>query len=332
MMPRITGTGWAVPEKIRYNNDPVFSWLRKNSGGQDMFKGYEERRVLQRGQTLMDIMVPAAKMALRKAGKKAADVDLLIGTASVSRFIEPNDLSQLHKELGLPLKTWVIPVGNDFSNFASSLLIADGLLRAGRAKTILICLGCNWSGNVDYHTPQAASAADGAGAAVMALSADESKWRVMDNCTVTDTSFYGTMYTKGDKLKASPALKGYTEVYSPHFFHITKEGAEGFKKFGAKRSLDAVTQLLAQNNLTGADISFMPHQASSVLIDYWCSHLSPPPAQVVSTIKTFANATVATHALNLGWYEAHRKIKKNNLVLMSLGPDMHSNAMLLKRH
>lgn len=331
MIPRIIGTGWAVPKKIRYNNDPIFSWLRTHLKGQPLFEGYHERRVLSRGETLMDIMVPAAKMALRKAGKKPADVDMLIGIASISQFIEPNDLSQLHKELGLPARTWVIPVGDDFSNFASSLLIADSLIKAGRAKNILICLGCNWTRNVDYHTPQSASAADGAGAAVMAMSDDASKWYVADHCTVTDTAFFSTMHTSGLKLKASPPLQGYADVFSPHFFQITKQGIAGFKEFGQKISLTAVTQLLGNNNLTGADIALMPHQASSLLIDYWVSQLSPPPAQLLSTIKTFANATVATHALNLGWYEAGKKIKPDNLVMMALGPDMHSNAMLLKR-
>jgi 3-oxoacyl-[acyl-carrier-protein] synthase-3 len=332
LQPRIIGTGWAVPKKIRLNDDPIFAWLKGQYPNQDLFKGYKVRHVLDTGEDLMTIMVPAAKMALQRAKKKPEDIDLLIGLGSISDYIQPNTLSQLHKELGLPVRTWAIPVGNDYSNFASGLLMADSLIRTKRAKNILICLGCNWTRNVDYHTLQSISAADGAGAAVMALSADKSKWHVADQCTVMDTQYYGSMYTDGISLTANPPINGYSEVFSPHFFQITAEGGEGFKKFGTKISLTSVTKLLKQNKITAADISFMPHQTSSVLIDYWRTHLSPRPAQMLSTLEEIANITVATHALNLAWFEEKGTIEKNKLVMMALGPDMHSNAMLLKRN
>ncbi|RYZ51152.1 MAG: 3-oxoacyl-ACP synthase, partial [Chitinophagaceae bacterium] len=228
--------------------------------------------------------------------------------------------------------TWVIPVGDDYSNYASCLLLADGLIQAGHAATILICIGGNWTRNVDYHTPQSVSAADGAGAAVIAMSDDVCKWYVADQCTVTDSSYYGSMYTDGLTLAASPPLQGYSTVYSPHFFQITQQGMNGFKSFGAQEALGAVTGLLQKTGLTGDDISFMPHQTSQRLIAYWHDNLSPKPAQMISTIEKFANVTVATHALNLAWYEENAGIEKDKLVMLALGPDMHANAMLLQRN
>ncbi|GEO05436.1 hypothetical protein AAE02nite_31000 [Adhaeribacter aerolatus] len=330
-IPRIIGTGWAVPEKIRYNNDPIFDWLKKNEPNQAMFEGYEERHVLEPGEDLIDIMLPAAKMALQKANKEPKDIDILIGLGSISTYIQPNVLSQLHKELGLPASTWVIPIGNDYSNYASCLLMADGLVRANRAKNVLICIGSNWTRNVDYHTPQSVSAGDGAGAAVVGMSSEAGQWYVADYCTVTNSDYYGSMYTDGLKLDADPPLQGHKVVFSPHFFQITDKGLEGFKNFGTKMALSAVTSLLQKNQLTGADIAFMPHQTSQVLIDYWCANMSPKPTQVLTTIKKFANLTVAIHAINMAWYEENAEIEKNNLVMLALGPDIHANAMLLKR-
>lgn len=335
LLPRIIGTGWAVPKKTRSNNDPIFNWLKKEYPKQPLFKGYKTRHILDTGEDLMTVMVPAAKMALRKAKKKPEDVDILIGLASISQYVEPNDLTQLHKELGLPARTWVIPVGDDFSNFGSSLMIADGLIKAGRAKTILICIGCNWSSNVDYHTTQAISAGDGAGAAVLSLSDDSSKWTFADQCTVTDSSFYGTMFTDSKvrlpNINADQSQYGTTDVYGQHAFTITAKGLEGFKKFGTQTALTSVTDLLKKNKITGAEISFMPHQTSTFLIDYWLDNLTPKPAQTLTTIEKIANITVATHAFNLAWFEEHKTIKKNKLVMLALGPDMHANAMLLKR-
>jgi 3-oxoacyl-[acyl-carrier-protein] synthase III len=67
-------------------------------------------------------------------------------------------------------------------------------------------------------------------------------------------------------------------------------------------------------------------------MNYWLDHLDPKPAQVLTTIKRFANVTVATHALNMAWFEQKNSIKMDKLVMMALGPDMHANAMLLKRN
>jgi hypothetical protein len=33
----------------------------------------------------------------------------------------------------------------------------------------------------------------------------------------------------------------------------------------------------------------------------------------------------------MAWFEHRKGIKKDKLVMMALGPDMHANAMLLKR-
>ncbi len=332
LRPRIIGSGWAVPEKIRYNDDPIFNWLRKNNPNPNLFTGYKERRILGDKEHLTDIMVPAALSALKNAGKKPEDIDILIGLGSISEYIQPNTLSNLHKALGLPERTWVIPVGNDFSNFASCLLIADALVSAKRAKNVLICLGCNWTRNVDYHTGQSVSAADGAGAAVVALSSNKEKWHVADYCTVTDSSYYGTMYTDGLKLKATPPIKGYNTVYSPHFFQITQQGINGFSAFGEPIAISSTTKLLKKNKLSTSDISFMPHQTSATLINYWVGSLKLLPAQVISTLLQYANVTVATHALNFAWSEENNSVQGDNLVMLALGPDMHANSMLLKRN
>src|SRR5215813_11495760 len=99
----IIGTGWAVPKGIRLNNDPIFGPLKAKFPNNTFFEGYKVRHVLGAGEDLMTIMVPAAKMAMQRAKKKPKDIDLLIGLGSISDYIQPNTLSQLHNELKLPV-------------------------------------------------------------------------------------------------------------------------------------------------------------------------------------------------------------------------------------
>jgi 3-oxoacyl-[acyl-carrier-protein] synthase III len=52
---------------------------------------------------------------------------------------------------------------------------------------------------------------------------------------------------------------------------------------------------------------------------------------MIETIAQFANMTVANIPVNLAWSAANDPITQNNLVLFALAPDMHANALLLRR-
>jgi 3-oxoacyl-[acyl-carrier-protein] synthase III len=329
--PRIVGVGYCVPPNRRHNNDPIFDWLEANvPAGSNPFQGYQTRAVLAPGEDLMTIMVPAAMNALQDARLRPSDIDILLGCASVSPYTTPNALSHLHELLDLPERTYVVPLNCEFSNFNAALLIADALVRAGRARNVLIVVGGNWTRHVDYHTVQAISAADGAGAAVVAPSSDPAQWEVIDQVTVTMTRYFGSMCMQGEPYTQLPPRDGHERLWSEPVFQITAEGLDGFRVFGGTVAPTAVTQLLARHGIPASSVSLIAHQASSVLFDMWRSQLQP--AQLIQTIGEFANMTVANIPVNLAWSVENDPITQNNLVLLALAPDMHANAVLLQRN
>jgi 3-oxoacyl-[acyl-carrier-protein] synthase-3 len=330
LQPRILGAGYAVPPNFRTNDDPIFDWLKAHPpAGGNPFQGYVTRAVLGPGEDLMTIMVPAALNALEDARLNASDIDMMLGCASVSPFATPNELVHLHRMLHLPRSAYVAPLNNEFSNFNAGLLFADALIRAGRARNILIAVGGNWTRHVSYRTPQSVSAADGAGAAVVGLSPDATKWKVVDQQTVTDTSYFGSMYMQGQPYPQQPPKDGHQRLWSDPFFQIGPAGMQGFAQFGGNIAPTAVTSLLARHNIPASAVTLIAHQASSVLFEMWQNVLQP--AQMIQTIATFANMTVANIPVNLAWSAANNPIEQNNLVLFALSPDMHANALLLQR-
>ena len=314
----ILGTGYAVPANVRKNDDPIFDWLRAHPPpGQDLFKGYDERRVLAAGESLIDIMVPAALRALDAAAVARHDIDLVLGDASVSDYIMPNALAHLHAVLDLPPHAWILPINNEFSNFNAGLVIASSLIDAGRAHRALIVCGSNWTRFVDYHTAPAVSAADGAGAAVVGPGRG---FAVVDYETRSETSYYGTMYMQPDVARP--------DAYTAPCYHITEAGQQGFVEFGEKQPIAVTLRLLERHGLKGSDIALISHQASSVLGDLWAAGIQP--AQYLHSLGQFANMTVANLPVNLAYFED--KIEKQHLVLLGIGPEMHTHALLLHRH
>ncbi|WP_026897632.1 3-oxoacyl-ACP synthase III family protein [Daejeonella oryzae] len=329
-LPRITGLGYAVPDKIRLNDDPVFSWLKKNvTDGEKLFQGYEQRHVLDKDEDLISIMLPAAEMAMQNAGVSPDEIDLLIGTGSVSEYRNPNMLSLLHKELKLTKRVWVLPVDCEFSNFNASVLLADGLIRSGRIFNALICVGGNWTRNVSYETPQAVSAGDGAGAAVLANCSNQEKWTLTDQYTITESQYYGSMFSCGKSFEISPPIGNNEKLWTDTYFQINDEGIAGFKDFGINSPPQAALELMRKHNLKGSDISLISHQASSVLMDHWNDVIQP--AQYINSIKLFANMAPANIPVTLAWSEKNDPAKKDHLILLAIGPDMHTNAMLFER-
>lgn len=331
VVPIISGYGYCLPKKIRGNEDPIFKWLHDHHvEGENLFEGYKERRILDEDEDLMTIMLPASKNAIKDAGISIEDVDFLLGMGSISMYRNPNELSNLHKLLKLSENCWSIPTSDAFSNFNSSLLIADSLIRSGRANHILICIGGNWTRNVDYHTPQAISAADGAGAVVISKNMPgKPSWTLIDSHTITDSEYYGSMFTSGNLYDFKLPNERPLHIWSDHYFQITKKGIDGFKKFGVHEPSRCVNELLKNQNLKGSDICLISHQASNKLLTAWNDAIKP--GQYINTIKKFANMALANVPVNLAWSNEHEPIKKDYLVLLTIGPDMHTNALLLKR-
>jgi 3-oxoacyl-[acyl-carrier-protein] synthase-3 len=324
----IVGLGYQLPERIRRNDDPIFAALKKDKSQDEvlaLFQGIDTRHVLGPDEKLVSIMASAAEKAMVDAGVKPADIDLLIGCASLSKYIVPSDLGALHARLALPRHAMPLPLANDFSNFTGSLVIADALLKVGRARTILVVAGGDWTRAVNYNQGASVSAGDGAGAAVLGGPSLGVRWIVVDHQAYVRSDLYGGMFVSGDVIEASPLPQN--QEYSGPYFHMTKDGVEEFKSFGGKEAPIPAQTLLTRQGLKSSDVTLMGHQASTVLTDMWQKTLQP--AAVLSTIKNFGNMTVASIAVTLAAKEAD--IATPYVLLLALGLDMHAHAVLLRR-
>ncbi|MEG3922266.1 3-oxoacyl-[acyl-carrier-protein] synthase III C-terminal domain-containing protein [Microcoleus sp. POL10_C6] len=326
----IIGTGYAVPSQIRTNDDPIFDWLKQHPVlDQDLFKGYKERRVLSSGESVTDLMVKAALVAIKDARLNIGEIDALLGYDSVSEYLTPNGLAKVHQQLGLSPTTWIFPINDEYTNFNTGLLMANALVRARQVRNALVVCGCNWTRYVSYHTPQSISASDGAGAAVVGELRDPSQFTLVDAENSVYTKVYGCMYMQPDAI-APDALdfqNNLEQIYTRPYFHITPQGQQAFVEFIEKEPPILTHRLLERHGLRGADIALITHQASTVLMDAWASAIAP--AQYLQTLETFANMTLASIPVNLAYF--YREIKTEYLVLLGLGTELKTAALLLKR-
>ncbi len=318
--PALIGTGSAFPAQVRTNDDPIFDWLRDNPQyGGELFSGYSQRRVLGPGESVTSIMVAAARAALVQGAVSPAEIDVLLGFGSVGQYVTPNTLAQVHEELGLPASTEVLPLANDMTNWASAVVIADAMIRAGRIQRALIVCGGNWTQHVSYHTPQAISAGDGAGATVVGPATSDSQWRLLDREWLTVSRDYGDMFMAADSLPGGS--------FGPVYMHLTAKGFKDYVAFGEQQATDPVWTLLRRNGVTPEQVTMICHQASLKIISVWQQAL--PGITILQTIATYANLVLATIPANLDLLGS--QIATDYLVTLGLGVQLHAGALLFTR-
>jgi len=318
--PALVATGSALPTQIRTNDDPIFAWLRENPQyGEQLFTGYTQRRVLGPGESVTSIMVAAARAALVQGEIDPGQIDMLLGFGSVGQYVTPNTLAQVHQELGLPASTEVLPLANDMTNWPSAVVIADALISAGRIQLALIVCGGNWTQYVNYHTPQAVSAGDGAGATVVGQTTAPSQWRLVDREWLTVSQDYGDMFMAADALPAGS--------FGPVYMHLTAEGLKDYVAFGEHQATQPVQALLTRNQIPADQVTMICHQASMAIIAVWQQAL--PGVTILQTIASYANLVLATIPVNLDLLGP--QIQTRYLVTLGLGVQLHAGALLFER-
>jgi 3-oxoacyl-[acyl-carrier-protein] synthase III len=330
----IIGMAVNLPAKIRTNDDPIFKWLHDHPPpGGDLFTGYVERRVLADGQTVLDLLMPAAREAIAHAGLQTSQIDVVMGCISPNTYFVPPDLFTLSRNLKLSERTLTIPLANDFSNFNVGVALADAMIRAGRARNILVAIGGGWTTIMDYHTPWSVSAADGAAAAVVgvAASGQQPHWRLVDTEVISREENFGDMYLIGDRRQVrfepgasdpNPQAQNWTGPYC----HVTVQGLQDFSTFGGQTAPLAVSRLLHRQGIDAQQVTLTGHQASKKLLDMWAETLKPKA--MFFTLEKYANMTVANIPVNLGLMQG--KVETPWVVALSLAGDMHAHAMLLR--
>ncbi|MCO4098101.1 MAG: hypothetical protein HEQ38_01640 [Gemmatimonas sp.] len=148
----ITGTGAAVGDIVRGNDDPVFAYVIANPPpNRDIFDGLTYRRVLGPGQTVVSIAAGAALQAMERAGIDASQVDLLVGAATMGENFAPSALTQVHAYMQLPSTCRVLALNSEYSPFVDGLRVANDMVAAGSVKCALVVAACAWTQHMDYH-------------------------------------------------------------------------------------------------------------------------------------------------------------------------------------
>ncbi|MDR3538787.1 MAG: ketoacyl-ACP synthase III [Acetobacteraceae bacterium] len=301
----LAGTGAYLPAHIVTNDelaltvDTSDSWIRERTGiGQRHFAAPHE--------TAAFMGTEAARAALANAGAGPDDVDGIILATSTPDQAFPATALRVQAALGVT-RGFGFDLAAACAGFIYALSVADGMIRAGQAKGILV-IGSEVYSRILNWQDRGTCVLFGDGAGAVFVRAGEGSGCIDRGILSTHIHAQGTL---GDILYVDGAV-GQPDKPG----HLVMHGREVFRH-AVTRLAEAVEEALAANGLTRRDVDWLvPHQANARIIDAMGRKLGLSSERVVVTVDRHANTSAASVPLALAEACADGRIRRGDLVLL----------------
>ncbi|MEZ4298068.1 MAG: beta-ketoacyl-ACP synthase III [Polyangiaceae bacterium] len=312
----ILGTGHYVPTKVVTNDDlaklmPTSDeWIQQRSG-------IKERRYIERdGIGASDLAVPAAKMAVERAGRELKDVDMIVFATLSPDVNFPGSGCLLGEKLGLP-GVPALDVRNQCSGFLYSLSIADAWVRTGMYKNVLIVGSEVHSTGIEL-TERGRDVAvlfgDGAGAALVGESPSEERGLLSMKLHADGSGAYDLWLP----APASRSIPRITHEMLDQGLHYPKMNGKAVFRWATEKMPEVAEEALREAGMTIDDIDlFVPHQANMRINQFVAMKLNLPQEKIVHNIDRYGNTTAATIPIGLSESWAEGRLKEGTRVLLA---------------
>jgi 3-oxoacyl-[acyl-carrier-protein] synthase-3 len=315
---KISGLGFYVPDNV-VTNDDLSKIIDTNDEWIQERTGIKERRHIIRGEdTTTSMAVKAAKIAIERSGILNDDIDFIVFATISPDYYFPGPGVALQKELAL--KTiGALDIRNQCSGFVYALSVADQFIKTGMYKNILVVASEVQSLGLDMTTRGRGVSVifgDGAGAAVLSRSDDESR--------ILSTHLHSEGEHAKELAVLAPGMGGRwvtdilldnnpdDESYFPYM------NGQFVFKHAVVRFSEVINEGLLANNLKVSDIDMLiPHQANLRISQFIQKKFGLNDDQVFNNIQKYGNTTAASIpiALTEAWEQG--KIKKGDTVVLA---------------
>jgi len=310
---RILGTGKYLPEKVLSNFDlekiveTTNEWIITRTG-------IETRHVASDEQATSDLATEAAKIALKKAGVCAEDLDLIIVATITPDMLFPSTACLVQANLGAT-KAAAFDIEAACSGFLYGLSMANAYIASGMYKHILVIGAEVMTRILDWtHRSTCVLFGDGAGAAVLGVSDGEEG--ILSTILGADGEGGKFLLQPAGGSRKPPSFETITN--REHF--VKMSGSDVFK-FAVRIMGNASIEAIEKAGLAIEDIQVLvPHQANERIIAASAKRLNLPLDKVKMNLKHYGNVSAASIPIALDEALGEGMIQPgDNVVLTGFG-------------
>ena len=300
----------------------------------------QRRRYISPEDFNSDLGLRASEEAIKDAGIDKEDLDYIIyatnfgevDATGVANFL-PSLSAKLKSKLGIQKRTCInYDMIFGCPGWVEALILADVLIKAGRAKTILVVGGETLSRITDEFDRNKMIFTDGAGAVVVQATEDSTVGVLADN----------TLCDNGEELcylENGPSLNPDSDQSK---LYIRMRGRKIYE-YALKNVPDAIKATIEKANLDISDISkILIHQANAKMDYAMIGRLFKLYGQkeydhAISpmTIQEFGNSSVATvptlfDLIRKGKMQGQQFTPGSHILFTSVGAGMNINCVIYK--
>jgi len=307
---RIIGTGSYAPPRLLTNAD-----LEKLVDTSDEWiltrTGIAERHIASEEEATSDLSLHASQAALEAAGLDPADLDMILVATITPDMPFPSTACVLQDRLGAK-RAGALDISAACSGFVYGLGVADGLIRAGTVRTVLL-LGAETLTKVVNWQDRNTCVLFGDGAGAVVLRADEGERGILSTHLYADGGKGSLLILPGggSRHPMSQAMldAGLSKIQM-------NSGNEVFK-LAVRAMEDAALTALKQHGLEVADIDhIITHQANLRIISALGQRLGVPNHKVVVNIQRYGNTSAASIPIALDEVVRGGRVKAGDIVLL----------------
>ncbi len=306
---RIIATGSYVPERVLTNSDlekiveTSDEWIVERTG-------IRERRIASEKQAASDLAYEASRAALKKAGLKARDIDLIIVATVSGDMPLPATACILQDKLEAK-RAAAFDVNAACSGFIYGLAVANAFIKSGAYRRVLVAGTEILSKFTDWEDRSTCILfGDAAGVAILEANSEERG--ILCTNIHSDGSMWELLHTPGGGSRYPTSKE--TIKKKQHF--IKMRGNETFKI--AVRTLEGlVLETLEGNKLKASDIALLiPHQANLRIIQATAKRIGLPMEKVAVNLDRYGNTSAASIPLALDEAVRSGRVREGDFILL----------------
>jgi 3-oxoacyl-[acyl-carrier-protein] synthase-3 len=305
----IVGVGSYVPERIITNADleklvdTSDEWIASRTG-------IRARRVAATHQFTSDLAARAAVRAMRKAGVKAEEIDLIIVATITPDMPFPSTACLVQQKINA-YRAAAFDIEAACSGFIYALEIGQQFIMSRTYNTVLVIGAEKLSSIVDWTDRNTCVLfGDGAGAAIL---------QNRPNAHGLLTACMGSDGQKADLLSmpgGGSRCPATAESVAAGLHFLRMDGKETFKN-AVQAMNTAAQEALRRCEIDISQIKcIIPHQANRRIIDAVCERLGAKPGQVFVNLDKYGNTSAASVAIALDEVVESKRIQRGDLILL----------------
>lgn len=308
---KILGTGSYLPERILSNSDlekmveTSDAWIRERTG-------IAVRHIASPQQKNSDLAVEAARQALKSAGVKANQIDLIIYATVTPDQVMPSAACTLQAKLECgPI--WSFDVSAACSGFVYALNLADSLIKTGQYKNVLVVGAETLSRIVNFKDRETCILfGDGAGCVLLGPSSEgASEFHAFH---MRANGNLGELLSLDTGRPLDPMKFETLGVDLPY---VQMKGREIFKS-AVRAMADSCERVMAANGCTSQDIDWLiPHQANIRIIQAVGESLGLPSEKVIVNIHETGNTSSASIPIAFDQAVRDGRIRRGHKVMFA---------------